>query len=174
MFEAYFPGLTLIDSRLFPLLETLAASNLDWLVRDILAIVEMGETQIASEGEMYAAQERIRLDQDSRSEHEDQAETAVSKPWSGDEQVALAAHIVVTRIEESLVMARYSIEAVSTLIGESERVDTGRSVEGLALLGDDGELAVSIDRPAIDDALESLDQLRLAVGEWKSEMLGGP
>ncbi|WP_157966314.1 hypothetical protein [Oceanibium sediminis] len=163
----------MIDYRLFPLLETLAASNLDWLVKDILAIVEMGDTQIASEGAMYAAQERIRLDQDLRSEQDDQAETAASIPWSGDEQVALAADIVVRRVKESLVMARASIEVVSTLIGEGERADTGYSVEGLALLGDDGESAVSIDRPAIDHAIESFDQLRLAVEEWKSEMLRG-
>ncbi|MDF2233149.1 hypothetical protein P2H44_11360 [Albimonas sp. CAU 1670] len=138
-----------------------------------MATIEMGDLMIESEDAVSGAQERVRQNEDVRSENEDQAETTLSRPWTGDEQVDIAAILVVRRIEETLLMARGSIEAVSSLIGEYEGAGIDRSEGGVALLGDDGELEASIDGPAVEHALGGLDQLRLAVEEWKSEILGG-
>ena len=46
-------------------------------------------------------------------------------------------------------------------------------VDGVALLGDNGQIEASIDGLAVEHALGDLDKLRLAVEEWKFEMLGG-
>lgn len=163
----------MIDSRIFPLLETLAASNLDWLVRDILATIEMGDLQLETENTVSGAQERVRQNEDVRSESEESADTVRSRPWTGDEQVSIAGELVVSRITETLHMARDSIEGVSGVIGKYDGKDIDASVGGLVLLGENGEVEGSIDEAAVEQALIGLKQLRLAVGEWISEMLGG-
>lgn len=163
----------MIDSRIFPLLETLAASNLDWLVRDILATIEMGDSQLETEDAVSGAQERVRQNEDVRSESEDSAETVRSRPWTGDEQVAIAGELVVSRITETLHMARDSIEGVSRVIGKYDGRDIEGSAGGFVLLGDNGEVEGSIDEAAVEQALIGLKQLRLAVEEWATEMLGG-
>jgi len=165
--------LILIDSRIFSLLETLAASNLDWLVKDIFAAIEMGDTQIASEHAIFEVQERIRLQQDLRADDDEQTEKVPSRPWSGDEQVVLAADIVLDRLKQSLIMSQYSIEAVSRIIGEEKEEPFDLSIEGVVLLDGDGNVAASMGGADVEYALGNLDQLRLAVEVWKSEMLNG-
>lgn len=166
-------GLILIDIRIFPLLETLAASDLDWLVKDILATIEFGDPQMESEDVVSHAQERVRQNDDVRSEREDRAEMASSRPWTGDEQVAIAADLVLRRMKETLYMAREAIEGVSRCIGEYNGEGIDALVDGVALLGGNGQIEASIDGLAVEHALGDLDKLRLAVEEWKFEMLGG-
>ncbi|MEB8387791.1 hypothetical protein OO012_11160 [Rhodobacteraceae bacterium KMM 6894] len=163
----------MIDRRLFPLLETLAASRLDWLMRDVMVSIELGDQQVETENALSSAHERIRLNEEVRSESENQASKERSTPWTGDEQVALAADIVMTRLKETLLMAEFSIESVSRLIGAETREVTTPSNEGVAVLGDDGEVEASMDEQAVRKALEGMDQLRLAIEEWKSVTLRG-
>jgi len=160
-----------IDKRIFPLLETLAESNLDWLVKEILAAIEQGASQIESEDAIILVQAQVRRNDDVRSEGEEQAKMARSRPLEGNEQVELAAELVVSRVKESLHMAKQSIVDISRVIGERKGESAFQSVESVVLLGDDEEIEASINKSDIEHALGELDRLRLAVDQWKSESL---
>jgi hypothetical protein len=163
----------LIDPRLFPLLETLSASNLDWLVVDVLGAVTAGDVALEPEDALVRVRDVIRLGRERRAEEVSQLRTSAGREWSGDEQIKIAAEIVLRRIEEVLVMSESSLALIDALIGGDRGTQSTDVVDGIAYATDDGDFSGSMTLDKIGLARESLGGLRRAVEEWLSDAIRG-
>lgn len=161
----------MIDSRLFPLLETLSASGLDWLVLDIVEAVTFGDIELEGGDALALARNAVKLGREQRSNDGLRFQRPVRREWSPDEQVKLAAQIVLQRVEEVLTMSEFSLAALALLIRGESSEQSSASLEGIAFATDENELGRAMTREGISEARESLDTLRRAVDQWLFEAL---
>ena len=168
--------MTVLDTRLLPLLETLVGAGADWLAFEIVDGVRRGREPLEPEELLRAAREKVRS---RRLSDRLSAEIPVlSEPILGDDQIVWAANYVWTRLDSALAdldegWAR--IEAVAENSGDTFRQDDpafskhpGAPVE-IALIGQEGD---PVDRGSIGAAREGLKSLRDALARWSFEVQG--
>lgn len=166
----------MIDPRLFPLFETLSRANLDWLVQEILAVLISGEVPLASANELTRARQRIADRQEvSAADLPDIETVGEVRQYPGNEQIRIAGSLVVSRITDSILMTKASIEGLDRLVGElagSKSAYTYRTT--IQLVDDIGEQpSRSVDSAAIRKSFEALVTLRQAVEQWQEYITAG-
>lgn len=167
----------MLDPRLFELLRTLAAANLDWLVDEVVQGVLAGDIRLEREDAVKAARDEVdRASQDRRSPNvvESQIAEAASfdaAPLEGDAQLEWAIAHVTTRLRDALSMMRIAAERLDTIIrnGDSEgiRSPAGRRVstqleliDGEEVLGEAGSSEFAAAEQALADLKQALEQWR--------------
>jgi len=156
----------LIDSRLFPLLETLSIAGLDWLVLDILEVVTTGEVELEGADALARARDFVKLGREQRSDDALRFQSPRRREWLPDEQVRLAAEIALQRIEEVVTMSESSLGTIASLIGSGGAEQSPESVDRIAFAIDEGEMGGAMSAESLRVARESLGALRYAVESW--------
>lgn len=110
---------------------------------DVLGVVTAGEVALEPEDALVRARNVIRLGRERRAEEVFPFRTSAGREWSGDEQIKIAAEIVLRRIEEVLVMSESTIALIDSLIGESSEARSTVAVEGIAF-----SFGARVSRPA--------------------------
>lgn len=160
-----------LDKRIWPLLELLSRSGLDWLAEDIVATVLAHGDPPEAPNELAAGRrsERRVRDTDAPSDWPSSLE--------GDAQLDWAPRYVVWRLHQAVKQASESLEMIDQIAeGGSEGKLKGASElagraprAGLCLRL--GETKFTIDRQSVELAQAPLQRLEKALEVWRSSSL---
>lgn len=169
--------MAVLDPRLLPLLETLAASGADWLAFEIVDGVRRGREPEEPEELLQAARENVRARQPERIPSPEILKLAA--PILGDDQIAWAAAYVLARLDGALadLDAGYAmIEAIADdttrrleKAGPSPAIADGIVPVAVVVLGEDNS---PIDRRSIAAARNGIPGLRDALVAWSLQARG--
>ena len=168
-----------LDPRLLPLLETLAASGADWLAFEIVDGVRRGREPEEPEELLQAARGNVRSRQPERIPSPKSPKLA--EPILGDDQIAWATDYVLARLNGALadLDAGYAmIEMIadgsarrSEKAGASPAMGAGAMPVTLVVLGEDNS---QIERRSIAAARNGIPGLSDALATWSLQARGRP
>lgn len=171
--------MTVLDPRLLPLLETLAASGADWLAFEIVEGVRRGREPEEPEELLRAARENVRLRQPERIVSP--MIPKLAEPILGDDQIAWAADYVLTRLDGALADLDAGCAMIETIADDAARrseKDGSFYAEAEAImpitvvvLGDNDR---PIERRSIAAAKTSIPALHDALVAWSLQATRGP
>lgn len=161
----------MLDPRLFDLLETLAAVDLDWLVDEVIRGVLAGKAPLESAEDVKLARSDVaRWSQDRRAFARADDAAVVAPALQGVAQLDWAVAHVTGRLSDALAMLSISAERLDRLVEGSsvENTPKGSSGSRVQLVLEAGEeavgeaMAVHIDaaRQGLADLIQSLEQWR--------------
>lgn len=161
----------MIDPRIYPLLQTLAASDLDWLVREIMDGLTAGHVSTASPEQMDLARELARR-QEQFLNFDDVAQSndVKDKAFTADEQVNYAANYTISRLADVIETMAVSFDSIGRILETHARP----AVEGtpgplmLSLEHDDSKATTSMED--LRQAREGLSELRDAITAWRNSL----
>jgi len=168
-----------LDPRLLPLLETLAASGADWLAFEIVDGVRRGREPEEPEELLQAARQNVRSQQPERIPSPEILELAA--PILSDDQILWAADYVLARLDGALADLDAGYAMIETIANDS----AGRSKKaGLSSAETDSTMPVTVivlgeeDSPiehrSIAAARNSLPALRDALVAWWLQVQSRP
>lgn len=161
----------MLDPRLYPLLETLTRSDLDWLAQEVMSGALAGH--VAEESSDALAQARsvaFREYQDTRELKPVVASLKRATPFSGEEQIAWAIAHVGDRIEQVLKMSLTSVDRLDALVDpDGKALGPVRGATLLAIVDD--EDLIQVGRLQLAAGVEGLDAFRRALDSWASDSL---
>ncbi len=171
--------MAVLDPRLLPLLETLAASGADWLAFEIVDGVRRGREPEEPEELLQAARENVRSRQPERIPSPELSKLA--EPILGDDQIAWAADYVLARLDGALADLNAGYAMIESIAddssGRSEKAgpspveaDCIKPVTVVVL----GEEDLPIDRRSIAAARNGIPGLRAALAAWSLQSRGRP
>jgi len=161
-----------LEPRIWPLLEMLSRSRLDWLAQDVLQTVIQSGVETES-----LAQQAANRSTERRSTGRDGPD-ADSRVPEGDAQLQWAVSYITNRLWQIVKLSAESLSMIDKLVVHGERetsgglakaADLGRPHTALILTGDDGG---AIDRESLTEAFAPLEQLEVALIDWLDETLG--
>jgi len=168
----------MLDPRLFDLLKTLAAADLDWLADEVVRGILAGEVQLETEDSVAAARSgvfRARQDGAGLKASDGQAQEAL--PIEGEAQLDWAIRHVSIRLRDALAMMRASADRLDRL------VDAAGSDGGARLQGKVGrtQLVLSSGENVLDEAgpkelsaaQQAVAELKRALEQWRDTWTGG-
>ena len=159
----------MLDPRLYPLLETLTRSGLDWLAQEVVSGALAGH--VAEESPDALAQARsvaFREYQDTRELKPVVASLERATPFSGEEQIAWAIAHIGDRIEQVLKMSLTSVDRLDALADPDGKA-LGL-VQGATLLAMADDL-IQVGRSQLAAGVEGLEEFRRAMDSWASDTL---
>jgi len=163
----------MLDPRLFPLLETLARANLDWLAQEVMEGAAVGSLPGESAAVLEAARKSVFRDRQELGDHRIEViALQPSKPLSANEQILWAMSHVSERLEEVLTMIGHSIArlddiAISRAPSQGAAVDILGGSVGLM----DGEAVQTVNTLQIIAATAAVTDLRTALQTWAATAL---
>lgn len=163
--------MAVLDPRLLPLIETLAAVGADWLAFEIIDGIRLGREPEEPETLLALARERVRL-----GEPGERGSTKLprsSDPILGDDQVTWAAKYVLERIDSALADLSHGSAFLEAIVEatpshrpsdqpEDAETDRFRPIKIAIVDQEDG----AIDRESIETARSGLQDLRQALETW--------
>lgn len=163
----------MLDPRLFDLLETLAAADLDWLVDEVIRGILAGKTPLETTEDVKLARSDVaRWSQDKRAFARADAAAVVAPALQGAAQLDWAVAHITNRLSDALAMMSISAERLDRLIdgSDAENAREGRSDSRTQLVLETGEdvagEAVAVDVAAARQGLADLVQ---ALEQWRGQ-----
>lgn len=169
--------MAVLDTRLLPLLETLADAGADWLAFEIADGVRLGREPLEPEEMLQAAREKARS-----LKHSDRLLTGIpvlAEPILGDDQIVWAADYVFARLDGVLAdldRGCAMIEAVAESSGDIYEQDDPAFSKvipyaplEIVLIGQEGH---PFDHHSVAAARQGLVFLREALDRWVREAQG--
>lgn len=158
-----------LDPRIWPLLEMLSGSGLDWLAEDLLATVVQSGAEIETAAQLAADRpaERPSRQQDFAREPD--------LPGEGDTQLQWAVRYVTARLWQTVKLASESLSIIDEIVLEPSPGDAlGQAASTLIqtmilLSGEDGG---ALDRNNVELAVGPLRRFEEALNSWLNETLG--
>jgi hypothetical protein len=168
----------MLDPRLFDLLKTLAAADLDWLAEEVIQGVSAGDVPLESEAAVIAARHDVfRERQNSGGFGNLNVPLMQATPLKGDEQLDWAVGHVVTRLLDALSSMRASTERLDALVEGADQKGWHQKASGIAgaqlVINDGEEVLGEADRDAIDAAMTTIASLKEALLQWRGASLAG-
>lgn len=168
----------MLDPRLFDLLETLAAANLDWLAEEVIQGVLAGDVPLESEAAVIAARRDVfRERQNSGGFGNLDVPLKHTTLLKGDEQLDWAIGHVVTRLLDALSSMRASTERLDALVAGADQTgwhSKAAAIAGAQLVINDGEEVLGeAERSTIDGAMRAMPSLKEALLQWRRASLAG-
>lgn len=166
--------MTKLDDRLFPLLQTLATADADWLIFELIDGIGAGIVIEETPDDLDLARIFARQDREPRRPADRTAISVQSRALEGDEQIVWAARYIGERLQSALDMMDSSVERLESIINGTRLEARSDTRAGVTLRFSDNEGAgsmVSIEgrraaRAGIQDLLPALDR-------WAREATGG-
>ena len=159
-----------LDTRLLPLLEALAASGADWLAFELVGGIQMGVVREESSDALNRARAITRGLIPQIPAPGGSAETP-PVDLVGDEQIDWAIAYVNTRLDDVLVMLQASLEGLDEILQRGRRGQPGLRTD-VALVMQDDEALLEVDRPRIPEALQDMGVLRSTLRNWRLSLPG--
>jgi hypothetical protein len=170
--------MAVIDPRLLPLIEVLAASGADWLAFELFDGLHVGQAPEDSDEELNRARLAVReFRNDERLPEEPDLQTPTATPIVGDEQIEWAARYVAGRISDSIRMLEASLDHLESIVSKDR--DSGGTSDGMSIqsqggiaLRMEGEEVV-VRRTQIDEGIAGLPVLKEALLNWAESVRSG-
>lgn len=170
--------MTILDRRLLPLIETLAAAGADWLVFELMDGIHRGIEPEDTEELLAGTRERVRSGELAKHGQAEFISTG-AKPILGDDQIAWAADHVANRLDAALADLAASADQLETIARASPRqrgVDAANSAKSeapapLRIVINDEE-AYAVTRLDIEQAQEAMKELKEALDAWSVQTRG--
>lgn len=168
----------MLDPRLFDLLKTLAAADLDWLAEEVIRGVLAGDVPLESEAAVIEARRDVfREWQNSGGFGNLDVPLMHATPLKGDQQLDWAIGHVVRRLLNALSSMLASTERLDALVEGADQNGWFRKtadIAGVQLVISDGEEVLGeADRKAIDAALAAMPSLEEALLQWRGASIAG-
>lgn len=157
----------MIDQRIYPLLQTLAAADLDWLARELVDGLTAGHVTTADPERMVFARELARRQsQYVRSTEIGQSVEAADKPFTPAEQLDYAANYTITRLADVVMTMEKSLDSLGHLLEANVPPPPGSAPGSIMLALSDGEIKATVDAQDLRLAKEGLQELQVAITAW--------
>jgi hypothetical protein len=170
--------MAVIDPRLLPLIEALAASGADWLAFELFDGLHVGQVPVDSDDDLNRTRLAVReFRNDERLPEEPDSQKPTATPIVGDEQIEWAAKYVADRISDSIRMLESSLDHLESIVTKDR--DSGATFDGMPLhsrggiaLRMEGEEVV-VRRTQIDEGIAGLPALEEALLNWAKSVRSG-
>lgn len=168
-----------IDSRLFPLFETLSRAGLSWLALEIMEELQTGERLPASPEALEAIRKAISENRDpafiADSEIPDDLRTTENtRRISGDEQVTWAVKYISSRLDSALAAMQESAVNLENLYA----TDVGVKVAALGVRRQEfstlrtSDNVFDLTSAEVDVARKGIEPLQRALKDWAEATIG--
>lgn len=159
-----------LDRRLLPLLDTLTAAGMDWLVVELIEGIRIGRVHEEPAEDLAAGRQRIQeglVDSlpdaaDSFAEGEPFLE-----PLEGNQQITWAASYVAARIQDEIEMLTDALDRLDAIDRESAE----KTLTPIILAFEDEEQSIEVDHRRAAQALEMLPELARHLRNWEMSAL---
>lgn len=159
----------MIDQRIYPLLQTLSAADLDWLAREIVDGLTAGHVATADPDRMNSARELARRQfQYVGSIETGQSVEAADKPFTPDEQLDYAATYTVVRLTDVIATMEASVVSLGRLLEANAPPPAGTAPGPIMLALGDLDICVTADMQDLRLAQAGLKELQVAITAWRS------
>jgi hypothetical protein len=163
----------MIDNRVYAVLETLAAADLDWLAREIEEGILKGHVFAASPEQLALARELAgRRNQDLGFEAVQRLDVPPDKALTDVEQLDFAAKYIVKRLADVLEWMESSLANLRDLLDTDVRPPRGTAPGPLVLGLNDGEAVAHVSAEELEGAREGLTELVHALADWLEDVRG--
>lgn len=168
----------MLDPRLFDLLETLAAADLDWLAEEVIQGVLAGDLPLESEASVIAARRDVyRKRQDSGGFGNLDVQWTEAVSLEGDRQLDWAVKHVVSRLDDALSLMQASTGRLDALVdgadSDGQRMKAVDAVGVQLVLTNSEEVLGETSRNAIEAAMTMMPLLKQALEEWRGISIAG-
>ena len=166
----------MLDPRLFDLLETLAAADLDWLVNEVIQGILAGKVPLESVEEVKIARSDVaRRSQDKRAFARSDDAAVIAPGLQGPAQFEWAVAHISQRLSDALAMMSIAAERLDQLVDGSD-VDvahkTARAPRVRLVLAAGDEIAGEAVTADIGAARQGLSDLVQALEQWRDQATG--
>ncbi len=158
-----------LDPRLFDLFETLRASQLDWLIFELMEGIQAGKHP--SESPDTLAQARRDVRSDSPLEF-DFGPTSEAVPISGDDQIEWAVQYVADRLDATLAELRKATDNLHAIFNGNATSTTKQGPQEVIIQLADGDEGRTLRRNDIIVASSELPGLRKELEAWSAQVRG--
>lgn len=150
-----------------PLIDTLAAADLDWLAFELIDGIKRGREPEEPAEALDEARASARQPAPPPERIVVQSPVVSAMPLYGDQQIEWAACYVVDRLEESIAALEASLDNLDDLLAASDEATSALKAPGrVVLIVEDGDSSRKSDRSAVERSRRGLDGLRIAVERW--------
>jgi hypothetical protein len=167
-----------LDSRLLPLIETLAAADADWLAFEILDGLRRGRVAEETPDDLQSTQIAVRsAERATRRSEERASPPPAAVPIVGDEQIEWAAAYVSDRLSDAVSMLQATLKQLDEIVFTAQGLDGARAAASakdgvtLVLQTDDG--VRNVRRDEADHARAALPKLQDALRAWATSTRNG-
>jgi hypothetical protein len=167
-----------IDPRLLPLIETLIATDADWLAFEILDGIRLGRVPEETREDLESTRITVRTTKHQARRSEERAvPTPVGMTIAGDEQIDWAATYVVDRLSDAVSMLRATFDQLNQIVTLAAHPDAIVS-DRISARKVDLSLQVEAEGPSlrssqVDDARTAIPKLREAISAWVDSTRSG-
>lgn len=167
--------MAILDPRVIPLIETLAAAGIDWLAFELIEGIRRGREAEETSEALSMSREQARQQGAPWAKGEPQAGGPEAHPILGDAQIEWAARYISDRLDASLAELLASFDHLGELVGgQPTRLDSDparQTVEQVVVLLD-GEVPRTIRRADAERAVAQMPALRAALEKWVTDARG--
>lgn len=170
--------MAILDPRLLPLIETLAAAGADWLAFELIDGIRRGRESEESEEALAGARARVRRGEHGR--REPILSVTPTVPILGDDQIVWAATRVSERLDSALDDLAGASDALNAIAaasspqrepGEEQHPQSDPVPIQIAI---NGEEVLTTSRGDIESARGAMAGLRSALDNWSSHVRRQP
>jgi hypothetical protein len=159
-----------LDTRIWPLLEILGQSGLDWLAQDIFETVIQNGVEVECQHRLVAERPAGRPSKERA--HDD----VRSQILEGDAQLKWAVDYVTDRLRQVVKLAYESLNMIDQIAGEPQGEATGGSSKALGdrsgtVIALAGMLDEQLDRERLEATFEPFERLEAALRDWLNQTL---
>jgi hypothetical protein len=163
--------MAILDSRLIPLTETLAAADADWLAFELLDGLRQGRVLEETHDELRKTQIAVRsARRPTRSSEEPSSPPPAAEPIVGDDQIEWAAAYVSSRLSDAVSMLQTTLDQLDEIVSGAPTLDqpfeAAPSQEGVTLVLQVGDEVPRVRRVDAADARAALPKLQEALRAW--------
>jgi hypothetical protein len=167
-----------LDSRLLPLIETLAAADADWLAFELLDGLRQGRVVEETHDELRRTQIAVRsAGRLTRRSEEPSSPPPAAEPIVGDDQIEWAAAYVSNRLSDAVSMLQSTLDQLDEIVSGTSALDgpfkAASSEEGVTLVLQDGDEVPRVRRVEAADARAALPKLQEVLRAWVASTRSG-
>jgi hypothetical protein len=163
--------MALLDPRILPLIETFAASGMDWLAFELVESIRFGRQQEETEEALAQAREQASNPRQIDSSARDYSGEAEAKAILGNDQLIWAAEYVERRFIDVIGALDAAFEHLDTIAQVGADASGGQSAGSIHLVLSQDEQSFEVAKSDTAVAWEGLQALRIALKEWLADNL---
>jgi hypothetical protein len=162
------------DPRLIPLIDTLNDVGLDWIAREIVAVIREGLLDGVGRDELSEVQSKVRNARTASQLDQRASQTPTPLRLEGDDQIRWARGYISERIGGAIAMADASLSNLSAIVGVNPELHGDLSFSdsqvSIVLAVDDRRTTISLS--ANQEATAALNSLNEWLTAWERQALG--
>ncbi len=170
--------MAILDARLLPLIETLAASGADWLAFELTDGIRSGRIVEESAEALEQARTMVREGSFGRTPipEEFHGDSQVIEPIAGDDQIDWADRYIRARLKDNIGMLTTAFNGLEQIVASELPTDvpaqSREMASAVSLVLQEDETSFEVNRTNVSEALHALQFLNSALNSWRSNLLG--